>query len=91
MKVKTDGLTRKLVGFKVTDKKVFPRHGYEIHSNGKKFGVVTSGTFSPILEIGIGMGYVEIGKAEVGNVIDIIIRDKKAEATIVKLPFINKE
>jgi aminomethyltransferase len=91
LKVKTDGLTRKLVGFKVTDKKVFPRHGYEIHSDGKKIGIVTSGTVSPVLEIGIGMGYVEIGKAEVGNVIDIIVRDKKAEATIVKLPFINKE
>jgi aminomethyltransferase len=91
LKVKTDGLTRKLVGFKVTDKKVFPRHGYEIHSNEKKIGVVSSGTFSPVLEIGIGMGYVEIGKAEVGNVIDIIVREKKAEAIIVKLPFINKE
>jgi aminomethyltransferase len=91
LKIQNAGLIRKLIGFKLTDKKVFPRHGYEIHSDGKEIGVVTSGTFSPTLEIGIGMGYVEIEKSGVGNSIDIIVRDKKAEATIVKLPFISKE
>jgi aminomethyltransferase len=90
-KIQADGLKRKLVGFKLIDKKVFPRHGYEIHSEGKRIGVVTSGTFSPTLDIGLGMGYVEIGKTEIGNFIDIIVRDKIARAKIVKLPFINKE
>lgn len=91
LKIQNEGLTRKLIGFKLDDKKVFPRHGYEIHSDGKKIGVVTSGTFSPTLEIGIGMGYVEIENSGIGSSIDIIVRDKKAEATIVKLPFISKE
>jgi aminomethyltransferase len=91
MKVQSEGLTRKLVGFKMTDNKIFPRHGYEIQSNGRKVGVVTSGTFSPTLEIGLGMGYVEFEKAQTGERVDIIVRDKKAGATIVKLPFINKE
>jgi aminomethyltransferase len=90
-KIQADGLKRKLVGFKLIDKKVFPRHGYEIHSEGKRIGVVTSGTFSPTLDIGLGMGYVEIEKTEIGNFIDIIVRDKIARAKIVKLPFINKE
>jgi aminomethyltransferase len=89
-KVKAEGVTRKLVGFAIDEDKAFPRHGYEIQWNGSKLGQVTSGTVSPILEKGIGMGYVAVKSADPGNPISIIIRNKEVKAQIVKPPFIQK-
>jgi len=89
LKVKNEGLKRKLVGFIINDKLV-PRHGYDINVNGAKVGNVTSGTFSPILNYSIGMGYVNIEYADEGKNIDIIIRNKPIKATITKPPFIKK-
>lgn len=89
LKVKSEGLKRKLVGFTINDKLV-PRHGYDINVNGIKVGNVTSGTFSPILNYSIGMGYVNIEYADEGKNIDIIIRNKPVKATITKPPFIKK-
>lgn len=87
LKVKNEGLKRKLVGFTVDDK-VPPRHGYEIYKNGGKIGYVTSGTFSPILEKGIGLGYVDIKFSNPGEKININARGKELVATIVSLPFV---
>lgn len=82
-----EGVSKKLVGFKVDDKRV-PRHGYEIvDDSGKIIGEVTSGTMSPSLDIPIGMGYVEKSMSKVGQEIGIKIRNKTLSATIVKLPF----
>lgn len=89
LKVQQEGLKRKLVGFTV-DEKTFPRHGYEIYLNGTKVGFVTSGTFSPSLEKGIGMGYVDIQYAEPGSGINVLARNKEVKATVVKLPFLQK-
>ncbi len=89
LKVKKDGLKRHLVGFTIDDK-AFPRQGYEIQSQGKPVGHVTSGTFSPMLEQSIGMGYVQDGYHAVNSTIDVIIRSKPASAVIVKLPFVKK-
>lgn len=83
-------ITRKLVGFKM-DESAIPRHGYEIHSESGKIGSVTSGTFSPSLEIGIGMGYVEASRAAENNQLFINVRGKKAQAHVVKLPFVEKK
>ncbi len=83
-------ITRKLVGFKV-DEKSLPRHGYEIHSQNGKIGNVTSGTFSPSLEVGIGMGYVETAHATENSEIFIDVRGKKVPAHVVKLPFVAKK
>lgn len=83
------GLTRKLVGF-VMNERSFPRHGYDIIADGKKIGYVTSGTFSPMLEQSIGMGYVDTAHAEIGSTLEIMIRDKKYKATVVKTPFYNR-
>ena len=81
-------ITRKLVGFKM-DESAIPRHGYEIYSKeSEKIGCVTSGTFSPSLEIGIGMGYVEAKNATENNAVYVDIRGKKAPAHIAKLPFV---
>jgi aminomethyltransferase len=89
-KVNSEGLKRKLIGFVVGDDKAFPRHGHEIRIKGTSAGHVTSGTVSPILEKGIGMGYVPITADVPGNSIDIVIRNKEIKATIVKIPFIQK-
>ena len=87
-KQKTDGVQRRLVGFELTDKGI-PRHGYEIvDDTGNNIGVVTSGTQSPTLGKAIGLGYVQTGKAGIGSLIFIKVRDKQLAATVVKMPFI---
>jgi aminomethyltransferase len=88
--MKEDGVKRKLVAFTVNDR-AFPRHGYPITIGDVDTGHVTSGTFSPTLERGIGMGYVPADHATIGSGIDVIIRNKPVPATIVSLPFVKKE
>jgi aminomethyltransferase len=90
LKVKRNGLKRKLVGFVVDEERAFPRHGYEIRSNGSSIGQVTSGTVSPTLEKGIGLGYVAISASPPGSTVSILIRNKEAQAQVVKIPFITK-
>jgi aminomethyltransferase len=86
LKQKAEGLQRKLVGFRMAGEGI-PRARYEIYKNDKKVGAVTSGTMSPTLRNGIGMGYVKIEEAWEGNEISIMIRQKKFPAKIVKTPF----
>ncbi|MDX1542324.1 MAG: glycine cleavage system aminomethyltransferase GcvT [Christiangramia sp.] len=84
---KEKGPKRKLIAFEL-DERGIPRKGYDIvDENGKKIGEVTSGTMSPSLEKGIGLGYVPTEIAGVGNKILIQIRKKAVPATQVKLPF----
>lgn len=86
-KQKEEGVSRLLKAFKI-DGKGIPRHGYDIvNENGEKIGVVTSGTMSPSLKEGIGMGYVNKPYHKLGTQIFIQIRKKAIPATIVKLPF----
>ncbi len=86
-KEKENGPKRKLVAFEL-DERGIPRQGYDIvDENGKKIGEVTSGTMSPSLEKGIGLGYVPAEVAGIGNKIFIQIRKKAVPATQVKLPF----
>jgi aminomethyltransferase len=89
LKAKAEGLKRKLVGFTLSDK-AFPRHGYAIHLNGSKIGEVTSGTFSPILDKGIGMGYISAQYAKPGSEVAVVIRGKEVPAIVTTLPFIKK-
>ena len=90
IKAKQEGLKRKLVGFQIEGEKAFPRHYYELRSQGKTIGSVTSGTVSPTLEKGIGMGYVASGSSSPGTSIQVMIRQKEVPARVVKLPFITK-
>lgn len=84
---KTNGVTRKLVGFEMVDKGI-PRHHYKIQNDaGEEIGFVTSGTQSPSLNKAIGMGYVRKDLAVEGKEINIMIRDKAIKAKIVKMPF----
>ncbi len=84
----TEGVTRKLVGFELSDRRV-PRHGYIIEdAAGNEIGVVTSGTSSPSLDKPIGLGYVKKGLDTVGSEIFIAFGGgKKLAAKVVKLPF----
>jgi aminomethyltransferase len=90
LRAKQEGVKKKLVGFSLLEEKAFPRHGYEIRRNGKAVGNVTSGTISPVIDQGIGLGYVAAGDAQPGTEISIAIRNKEAKAHIVKIPFIKK-
>ncbi|WP_378187770.1 glycine cleavage system aminomethyltransferase GcvT [Aquimarina sp. W85] len=86
-KEKEEGPSRKLVGFTL-DQKGIPRHDYEIvNESGEKIGVVTSGTMSPSLGVGIGLGYVPVAFAKPDSKIFIQIRKKAIPATVTKLPF----
>ena len=88
-KQKSEGVTRRLKGF-VMEEKGIPRHDYEIvDSEGNIIGRVTSGTMSPVLKQGIGMGYVnsDFLKKKDDN-IAIRIRNRDIKAKIVKTPFI---
>ena len=87
LKQKTDGVSKKLVGFEMIDKGI-PRQHYPIlDADGNVIGEVTSGTQSPSLKQAIGMGYVPTAMAKADTEIFISIRDKAIKAKIVKLPF----
>ncbi|RYH71768.1 glycine cleavage system aminomethyltransferase GcvT [Flavobacteriaceae bacterium 144Ye] len=84
---KRRGAERKLVAFEL-DERGIPRQGYDIvDSQGKIIGNVTSGTMSPSLNKGIGLGYVPTVFADAGSKINIQIRKNAVPATVVKLPF----
>jgi aminomethyltransferase len=86
-KQKNSPIVRRLKGFEMIDRGI-PRHGYEIvDANDKKIGIVTSGTMSPSMKIGIGMGYVNALHVKEGTEIYIKIRNKNLKAKIVKMPF----
>jgi aminomethyltransferase len=88
---KEKGVSRKLVGFVLEDRRV-PRHDYLIlNLNGTSIGKVTSGTMSPSLNYPIGMGYIDSSEAKIGNNIQISMGNKLLPAKIVKLPFWNKK
>lgn len=89
-KQKEAGVSKKLVGFELVDKGI-PRHDYEIYSNSDELiGTVTSGTMSPSMSKGIGMGYVKFGNHTPGTEIQIAVRNRKLKAVIVKMPIYKK-
>ena len=88
LKQKTEGVTRKLAGFTMVEKGI-PRHNYEIVDiSGDVIGSVTSGTMSPCLNAGIGLGYVKTEFTAIDTEIYISIRGKKVKAVVVKPPFV---
>lgn len=89
-KQKEAGVTRKLVGFELTERGI-PRHDYEIvDKDGNVIGIVTSGTMAPSLNKGIGLGYVPTAFSDVDSEIFIRIRKNDIPAKVVKLPFYKK-
>ena len=85
-RVKEEGPARRLVAF-VMDEKAIPRQGMPIAGGGE----VTSGTHSPSLDVGIGMGYVPSAQAAPGTELEIDVRGKPRRARVVSKPFYKKE
>jgi len=85
---KAEGVTRKLIGFEMIDRGI-PRQSYLIlDADANEIGTVTSGTMSPSLKIGIGMGYVKLPFNKVDSEIFIEVRNKSLKAKVVKFPFL---
>ncbi|HVM61250.1 MAG TPA: glycine cleavage system aminomethyltransferase GcvT [Verrucomicrobiae bacterium] len=87
---KDHGVRRKLIAFRMTEKSPPPRPHYPILAGGRKVGEVTSGTQSPTLGVGIGMGYVETAAATTGGAIEIEIRQRRCPAVIEKKPILKR-
>jgi glycine cleavage system T protein (aminomethyltransferase) len=85
-RIKEDGPERKLVAFEMQEKAI-PRQGMAIDGGG----IVTSGSHSPMLDVGIGMGYVSAGSAEPGTDLTIDVRGRARAARIVKKPIYKRE
>ena len=84
---KNEGLKKRLVGFELLERGI-PRQHYPIlDKEGKPIGEVTSGTMSPMLNKGIGMGYVEVEHAKKETEILIGIRNKQVQARVIRPPF----
>lgn len=81
-----EGLRRRLVGITPTEPGI-PRQGYILRHDGEVVGEITSGTKSPVLGKGIGLGYVAATSSEVGTRVSIEIRNRAIAAEVVQLPF----
>lgn len=84
------GLGKSLIGFKLEDKGI-PRHGYEILKNNDIIGEVTSGSYSPTLDTGIGLGYVPIEFSREDTELQVDIRGRMTKAKVVPLPFYSRK
>lgn len=84
------GLKRKLVGFEMIDRGI-PREGYEIYKGDTKIGHVTTGYLSPTLNKNIGNGLILTEESELGNDIEILIRNRKAKAKIINKNFLKNK
>ena len=89
-KQKEGGLSRKLVGFTLTEAGI-PRHGYAVLQDRKTVGTVTSGTRSPSLGTSVGLAYVPPGLAAEGSTFAVDIRGRAVAAKVVKTPFYAKK
>jgi aminomethyltransferase len=91
LKQKNAGVSRKLVGFEMIDRGI-PRQHYALYNErAVRIGEVSSGTMSPSLKKGIGMGYIQTAYAEPGSSVYVSIRDKMLLARVVSLPFYHPE
>lgn len=87
-KQKETGVEKKLVGFKMIDKGI-PRHDYLLKdASGNTIGKVTSGTQSPMLSLGIGLGYVRKEFSAIDSEIFVDVRGRSLKAVVSKLPFV---
>ena len=85
-RMRAAGVSRKLVGFEMTDRAV-ARHGYRILKDGEAIGVVTSGSYGPSVDKYVGMGFVSVAHAAIGSEWEVEVRGKPQRARVVKTPF----
>jgi aminomethyltransferase len=83
---KEKGVKRKLIAFKMVEKGI-ARHGYPVYVGEKEVGKVTSGSYSPFLQINIGMAYLPTEYSSTGTEFDVDIRGKRVKAVVVQKPF----
>ena len=83
---KAEGAPKKLVGFEMIDRAI-GRHGYDVYINGRKAGVVTSGTQTPFVKKAIGMAYLPTEHTAPGTEFEVEIRGRRVRARVVPLPF----
>lgn len=89
VRMKAAGVPRKLVGFSMTEPGI-PRADYPVYAGSEPIGVVTSGTMSPSLRVGIGLALVEAAHGAIGTPLKIGIRSRLVGAEVVKTPFVKK-
>jgi len=89
-RVKADGVKRRMVAIEMRDRGI-PRQHSPICAEGQPVGELTSGTFSPSFEHGIGLGYVETARAKIGADIQVAIRAQEHPAQIVRKPMYKRE
>ncbi len=87
LRVKAEGLKRKLIAFEMTEKGI-PRHGYKLFAGDEEVGLVTSGTQSPTLTKGIGMGYVKTEYSKTETELELDARGRRLKIKIIKPPFV---
>ncbi|MEJ5229771.1 MAG: glycine cleavage system aminomethyltransferase GcvT [Pseudothermotoga sp.] len=85
LKQKESGIQRRIRGLEVLDRRI-PRHGMEVFKEGKKVGVITSGTFSPTLGKSVALAMVD-SQVKIGDEVEVEVRGTKIKAKVVKLPF----
>jgi aminomethyltransferase len=90
LKQKEQGTYERLTYLQCTGRGI-PRHGCDVVHGGKKVGRVSSGTLSPCLNVGIAMAYVHPDHREKGSTLEIMVRGKPLEATVVSAPFVKKD
>jgi aminomethyltransferase len=83
---KEEGLTRKLIGFEMTDKGIARDH-YPVFIDGLEAGLVTSGSFAPYLKKNIGLAYLPIEHTGVGTIFEVDVRGRRLKAQVVQTPF----
>jgi aminomethyltransferase len=89
VRMKEEGVPRKLVGFTMTEPGI-PRADYPVYAGEHRIGVVTSGTMSPSLRVGIGLALIEAAHGAIGTPLKIGIRSRTVGAEVVKTPFVQK-
>jgi len=91
LKQKTEGPKWKRVGIVMIDQGI-PRAGFEVYSmEGEKIGMLTSGTFSPLLRVGVGMGYVKPSHSLKDTVVNVDIRGRMSKARVSSFPLYDTE
>ncbi len=86
-----DGTDKKFIGFKMLSERI-PRQGCELFQDGRSIGYTTSGSIAPFLNYPIGLGYVgKSSSSKIGSKIEVLIRNKKFPAEIVKKPFYKRK
>ena len=87
---RADGALSRLRGIAMQDRRHIPRPHHAVLADGVVVGEVTSGTFSPLLQRGIAMGYLAADRCEPGTAVEVDVRGRRGPATIVKPPFVDR-